>query len=213
MVEGEKEDSRKKERETRAENAVKGDRNLESSGTPKVKKTRSRRQNYPSREVGRRVGHRKERFSRSRSSASRGSRHRRFYQGRRQRQSPHRTRQTRSLSNQKHDTVPPSSGNHANRNRDLPKTLEEIIERLGKTKKRILIELYKDSVGYKKLSKILGVGLDTIRSHIKSGKYSTSLQEIGLVERGDNGGWQLTALGLQVCELLQEDPELRSFFY
>ena len=84
---------------------------------------------------------------------------------------------------------------------------------MGRTKKRILIELYKDSVGYKKLSKILGVGLDTIRSHIKSGKYSTSLQEIGLVERSDSGGWQLTALGLQVCELLQQDPELRAYFY
>ncbi len=98
-------------------------------------------------------------------------------------------------------------------NRDLPKTPEEIVERMGRTKKRILIELYKDSVGYKKLSKILGVGLDTIRSHIKSGKYSTSLQEIGLVERSDSGGWQLTALGLQVCELLQQDPELRAYFY
>ncbi len=99
------------------------------------------------------------------------------------------------------------------RNRNIPKTPEEIVKRMGRTKKRILIELYKDSVGYKKLSKILGVGLDTIRSHIKSGKYSTSLLEIGLVERSESGGWQLTALGLQVCELLQQDPELRAFFY
>jgi len=88
---------------------------------------------------------------------------------------------------------------------------EEIIPRLGKTKKRIVIELYKSSVGYKKLAKILEVGLDTIRSHIKSGKYSTSLASMGLVERGEKG-WQLTALGLEVCEVLQKDPEMKQYF-
>ncbi|MFX0113410.1 MAG: hypothetical protein ACFFB3_02570 [Candidatus Hodarchaeota archaeon] len=85
-------------------------------------------------------------------------------------------------------------------------------DRLGRTKKRIIIELYKQSVGYKKLSKILGVGLDTIRSHIKSGKYSNSLLQMGLVERGRNG-WQLTPSGLEICETLQSDPELKAFFY
>ncbi len=88
----------------------------------------------------------------------------------------------------------------------------ELMERLGRTKKRILIELYRDSVGYKRLSKIIGVGLDTIRSHIRTGKYSRSLLELGLVERGEQG-WQLTPLGLQVTELLQEDTEFKAFFF
>ncbi len=88
----------------------------------------------------------------------------------------------------------------------------EIITRLGRTKKRILIELYRDSVGYKRLSKIIGVGLDTIRSHIRTGKYSRSLLELGLVERGEQG-WQLTSLGLQVTELLQQDAEFKAFFF
>ena len=89
---------------------------------------------------------------------------------------------------------------------------KEIMERLGRTKKRILIELYRDSVGYKRLSKIIGVGLDTIRSHIRTGKYSRSLLDIGLVERGEKG-WQLTPLGLQVTELLQQDTEFKAFFF
>lgn len=88
----------------------------------------------------------------------------------------------------------------------------ELLERLGRTKKRILIELYRDSVGYKRLSKIIGVGLDTVRSHIRTGKYSRSLLELGLVERGEKG-WQLTPLGLQVTELLQQDAEFKAFFF
>ncbi|MHA2224250.1 MAG: hypothetical protein ACXAC8_03540 [Candidatus Hodarchaeales archaeon] len=89
---------------------------------------------------------------------------------------------------------------------------KEIMERLGRTKKRILIELYRDSVGYKRLSKIIGVGLDTVRSHIRTGKYSRSLLELGLVERGEKG-WQLTPLGLQVTEILQQDTEFKAFFF
>ncbi len=89
---------------------------------------------------------------------------------------------------------------------------KEFMERLGRTKKRILIELYRDSVGYKRLSKIIGVGLDTIRSHIRTGKYSRSLLDIGLVERGEKG-WQLTPLGLQVIELLQQETEFKGFFF
>jgi DNA-binding transcriptional ArsR family regulator len=88
----------------------------------------------------------------------------------------------------------------------------QIIQKLGRTKKRILIELYRDSVGYKRLSKIIGVGLDTVRSHIRTGKYSRSLLELGLVERGEKG-WQLTTLGLQVTELLQQDKEYKAFFF
>ena len=88
----------------------------------------------------------------------------------------------------------------------------EIMERLGRTKKRILIELYRDSVGYKRLSKIIGVGLDTVRSHIRTGKYSRSLLQLGLVERGEKG-WQLTPLGLQVTELLQQDNEIKALFF
>ena len=91
-------------------------------------------------------------------------------------------------------------------------TPAEIMERLGRTKKRILIEIYRDSVGYKRLSKIIGVGLDTIRSHIRTGKYSRSLLEMNLVERGEKG-WQLTSLGLQVTELLQQDNEFKAFFF
>ncbi|MHA2306096.1 MAG: hypothetical protein ACXACU_11955 [Candidatus Hodarchaeales archaeon] len=88
----------------------------------------------------------------------------------------------------------------------------QIIQKLGRTKKRILIELYRDSVGYKRLSKIIGVGLDTVRSHIRTGKYSRSLLELGLVERGEKG-WQLTPLGLQITELLQQDKEYKAFFF
>ncbi|MFW9995033.1 MAG: hypothetical protein ACFFD4_23540 [Candidatus Odinarchaeota archaeon] len=90
--------------------------------------------------------------------------------------------------------------------------IDDMIKRMGRTKKRIVIELYRSQVGYKKLSKILGVGLDTVRSHIKSGKYSTSLLQMALVERGETG-WQLSAKGLMVCERLQQDPELKAFFY
>jgi transposase len=90
--------------------------------------------------------------------------------------------------------------------------VKELIGQLGRTKKRILIELYRESIGYKKLSKILGVGLDTIRSHIKSGKYSRSLLQLGCVERGEKG-WQLTPLGIQIAEELKQDPELKGFFY
>ena len=94
----------------------------------------------------------------------------------------------------------------------INQTPEQIMERLGRTKKRILIELYRDSVGYKRLSKIIGVGLDTIRSHIRTGKYSRSLLEMNLVERGEKG-WQLAPLGLQVTELLQQDNEFKAFFF
>ena len=101
-------------------------------------------------------------------------------------------------------------------NTEIPSTLNlaptEIMERLGRTKKRILIEIYRDSVGYKRLSKIIGVGLDTIRSHIRTGKYSRSLLEMNLVERGEKC-WQLTSLGLQVTELLQQDNEFKAFFF
>ena len=70
-----------------------------------------------------------------------------------------------------------SNSNYKNSNNDVnPEILsqdpKDIMERLGRTKKRILIELYRDSVGYKRLSKIIGVGLDTVRSHIRTGKYS-----------------------------------------
>ena len=89
---------------------------------------------------------------------------------------------------------------------------DEILQDPQQIKKRILIELYRDSVGYKRLSKIIGVGLDTVRSHIRTGKYSRSLLEMGLVERGEKG-WQLTPLGLQVTELLQQDAEYKAFFF
>ncbi len=112
---------------------------------------------------------------------------------------------TSSSSNESETSTEIESGN-------TPQDPKEIMERLGRTKKRILIELYRDSVGYKRLSKIIGVGLDTVRSHIRTGKYSRSLLAIGLVERGEKG-WQLTPLGLQVTELLQQDNEFKAFFF
>ena len=77
---------------------------------------------------------------------------------------------------------------------------------------RIIIELYRSSVGYKKMAKTIGVGVDTIRSHIKSGKYSRSLLELGCVEKREQG-WVLTARGLEVAESLMNDPTLKGFFY
>ena len=110
-----------------------------------------------------------------------------------------------------------SNSNYLNNNNAVnPEILsqdpKDIMERLGRTKQRILIELYRDSVGYKRLSKMIGVGLDTVRSHIRTGKYSRSLFSMGLVERGEKG-WQLTPLGLQVTELLQQDNEFKAFFF
>lgn len=114
------------------------------------------------------------------------------------------------------DVIEPKNTGNSDELDDQPKNQSSdpsvIIERLGRTKKRILIELYRDSVGYKRLSKIIGVGLDTVRSHIRTGKYSRSLLELGLVERGEQG-WQLTPLGLQVTELLQQDSEFKAFFF
>ncbi|MFX0064505.1 MAG: hypothetical protein ACFFC7_20220 [Candidatus Hermodarchaeota archaeon] len=91
---------------------------------------------------------------------------------------------------------------------DLP----ELLDQLGRTKRRIIIELYRSSIGYKKMAKTIGVGVDTIRSHIKSGKYSRSLLELGCVEKRDQG-WVLTAKGLEIAENLMEDPTLKAFFY
>ena len=116
--------------------------------------------------------------------------------------------------NLKENSLDSTNSDENNIEKSVPDDLSpsEIMERLGRTKKRILIELYRDSVGYKRLSKIIGVGLDTIRSHIRTGKYSRSLLAMGLVERGEKG-WQLTPLGLQVTELLQQDNEFKAFFF
>lgn len=119
---------------------------------------------------------------------------------------------------EKESSNEPDSNSHTNEvspNSENGQPISEpqaLIQQLGRTKKRILIELYRDSVGYKRLSKIIGVGLDTVRSHIRTGKYSRSLLELGLVERGEQG-WQLTPLGLQVTELLQQDSEFKAFFF
>jgi len=90
--------------------------------------------------------------------------------------------------------------------------LAQYLERLGRTKKRILIELSKNPCGYKKLAKTIGVGLDTIRSHVRTGKYSTSLVDLGLVEKAERG-WNLTEIGKNVTNALKDDPELKAFFY
>lgn len=90
--------------------------------------------------------------------------------------------------------------------------LSKLLERLGRTKKRILIELLKSPCGYKKLAKTIGVGLDTVRSHVRTGKYSTSLVDLGLVEKAERG-WVLTENGKIVTDSLKNDPELKAFFY
>ena len=89
--------------------------------------------------------------------------------------------------------------------------LEELVERLGKTKRLILIELSKGAAGYKKLSKKLQIGLDTIRSHVKTGKHSKSLNQIGLIKQEERG-WSLTELGVNILELVKRDPEYSPFF-
>ncbi|MFX0090942.1 MAG: hypothetical protein ACFFBD_04190 [Candidatus Hodarchaeota archaeon] len=89
---------------------------------------------------------------------------------------------------------------------------DDLLPQLGRTKRRIIIELYRSSIGYKKMAKTIGVGVDTIRSHIKSGKYSRSLLELGCVEKKDQG-WVLTARGLEIAENLMNDPNLKAFFY
>ena len=88
---------------------------------------------------------------------------------------------------------------------------EELIKRLGKTKRLILIELSKGAVGYKKLSKKLKIGLDTIRSHVKTGKHSNSLTQLGLISQEEKG-WSITELGINVLDLLKRDPEYAPFF-
>ncbi|MHA1200467.1 MAG: hypothetical protein ACTSQF_14185 [Candidatus Heimdallarchaeaceae archaeon] len=90
-------------------------------------------------------------------------------------------------------------------------TLETLVERLGRTKRLILIELTKGAVGYKKLSKKLKIGLDTIRSHIKTGKHSNSLTQMGLIEQEERG-WSITELGNSVLEQLKRDPEYAPYF-
>ena len=94
---------------------------------------------------------------------------------------------------------------------DEGESLETLVERLGRTKRLILIELTKEAAGYKKLSKKLKIGLDTIRSHIKTGKHSKSLTQLGLIEQEERG-WSITELGNDVLELLKRDPEYAPFF-
>jgi predicted transcriptional regulator len=95
---------------------------------------------------------------------------------------------------------------------DNGETLESLVSRLGRTKRLILIELTKGEAGYKKLSKKLRIGLDTIRSHIKTGKHSNSLTQLGLIQQEERG-WSITESGKQVLEILRKDPEYSSFFF
>jgi predicted transcriptional regulator len=88
---------------------------------------------------------------------------------------------------------------------------KELTERLGRTKRLILIELSKGAAGYKKLSKKLRIGLDTIRSHVKTGKHSKSLTQLGLIKQEERG-WSVTDLGTGVLEMLKRDPEFAPFF-
>ena len=90
-------------------------------------------------------------------------------------------------------------------------SIEELLERLGRTKRLILIELSKKPAGYKKLSNVLKVGIDTIRSHVKTGKHSRSLSQLGLIEQQEKG-WSLTERGKEILKLLKEDPEYSPYF-
>jgi len=95
---------------------------------------------------------------------------------------------------------------------DNGETLETLVSRLGRTKRLILIELTKGEAGYKKLSKKLRIGLDTIRSHIKTGKHSNSLTQLGLIQQEERG-WSITESGEKVLEILRKDPEYSPFFF
>ena len=95
---------------------------------------------------------------------------------------------------------------------DNGETIKSLVERLGRTKRLILIELTKGEAGYKKLSKKLRIGLDTIRSHIKTGKHSNSLTQLGLIQQEERG-WSITESGEKVLEILRKDPEYSSFFF
>ena len=88
---------------------------------------------------------------------------------------------------------------------------EEIVDRLGRTKRLILIELSRGAAGYKKLSKKLKIGLDTIRSHVKTGKHSKSLTQLGLIHQEEKG-WSVTELGSDILKRLKRDPEYAPFF-
>jgi predicted transcriptional regulator len=88
---------------------------------------------------------------------------------------------------------------------------EMLVDRLGRTKRLILIELSKGAAGYKKLSKKLRIGLDTIRSHVKTGKHSKSLTQLGLIHQEEKG-WSVTELGSDILKHLKRDPEYAPFF-
>ncbi len=92
---------------------------------------------------------------------------------------------------------------------DIPRS---ILERLGKSKRLILIEISKGELGYKRLSRKLGLGLDTIRSHIRTGKHSTSLFQLDLILH-DQERWIISELGKKVLELLKQEPEYSAHFY
>ncbi len=87
----------------------------------------------------------------------------------------------------------------------------QIVERLGRTKRLILIELSKGAAGYKKLSKKLQIGIDTIRSHVKTGKHSTSLTQLGLLKQEERG-YSVTDLGYDILEILKRDPYFAPYF-
>ena len=88
---------------------------------------------------------------------------------------------------------------------------KQLLERLGHTKRLILIELSKGEAGYKKLSKRLKIGIDTIRSHVKTGKHSKSLTQLGLIQQEEKG-WSLTDLGKNILNSLKSNPEYSPFF-
>jgi len=94
---------------------------------------------------------------------------------------------------------------------DIGENVDELVDRLGRTKRLILIELSKGEAGYKRLSKKLQIGLDTIRSHVKTGKHSKSLSQLGLIKQEEKG-WSLTDLGNKILEILKRDPEYSAFF-
>ena len=57
----------------------------------------------------------------------------------------------------------------------------------------------------------LQIGIDTIRSHVKTGKHSTSLTQLGLLKQEERG-YSVTDLGYDILEFLKRDPDFAPYF-
>ncbi len=88
--------------------------------------------------------------------------------------------------------------------------LHTLLFRLSETKKQILVQLaLHPYLGYRRLSKRLGLSIGNIRSHLKRGK--NSLHELGFVNPTVHG-WLLTELGEKFVQKLQSEVKLFPIF-